>query len=330
MLFRSRDRSALAKDIEANQKQIATLNDQAAPIRAEVRKVEAEVGPIKYIAKLIYDDNPDANILEKAVTWVIMIIVAVFDPLALVLILAGQQQIRWSQGEEPNPNSENDTISEWFDRAKKRARFWDKQKEEEPKEEVSTYTSTVEDLEPVVDEIVVPWEYFEEPEVDITQMGIDEYSKTPDPYVADVGEKPTAEEIKEDPLAHIVVPEIPDDDPLHKLAKTMWMSGNPTVDEREYHAQHQAGEIDRLPWHDLEHLNNLPISDGERKQLIDRFVNQPTPPKFYEINPLGLQPDNVPTGITGDVTGFGTSFPNKPNKGDMFLRVDQQIGRAHV
>jgi len=91
----SRDRSALAKDIEANQKIIASLNDEAAPIRAEVRKVEAEVGPIKYIAAFIYGDNPDANVLEKAVTWVIIIIVSVFDPLAVILLLASQYSFQW-------------------------------------------------------------------------------------------------------------------------------------------------------------------------------------------------------------------------------------------
>jgi hypothetical protein len=90
-----RDRSALAKDIEANQKLIASLNDQAAPIRAEVRKVEAEVGPIKYIAAFIYGDNPDTNVLEKAVTWVIIIIVSVFDPLAVILLLASQYSFQW-------------------------------------------------------------------------------------------------------------------------------------------------------------------------------------------------------------------------------------------
>ena len=85
-----RDRSALAKDIEANQRLIATLNDEAAPIRAEVRKVEAEVGPIKYIAHLLYGENPDANILEKAVIWVTVLIVIVLDPLAVILLLASQ------------------------------------------------------------------------------------------------------------------------------------------------------------------------------------------------------------------------------------------------
>lgn len=93
----SRDRNALAKDIEANQKQIATLNDEAAPLRAEVRKVEAEVGPIKYIAALIYGDNPDQNILEKAVRWMIILLVIVFDPLALMLVIAANQSKVWDK-----------------------------------------------------------------------------------------------------------------------------------------------------------------------------------------------------------------------------------------
>jgi hypothetical protein len=110
----SRDRVAIAKDIEANQKLVIQLNDEAAPIRAEVRKVEAEVGPIKYIAKLIYGDNPDQNILEKAVTWVIMIIVFVFDPLAVLMLLASQMTWAWrkenAEGDSP-PGSVVDIVS---------------------------------------------------------------------------------------------------------------------------------------------------------------------------------------------------------------------------
>lgn len=97
-----RDRANIAKDIEANQKLIAKLNDEAAPIRAEIRKVEAEVGPIKYIAAFVYGSNPDANLLEKAVTWVIIIIVSVFDPLAVILLLASQYSFQWFRKEESN------------------------------------------------------------------------------------------------------------------------------------------------------------------------------------------------------------------------------------
>ena len=88
-----KDRSALAKEIETNQRIVVTLNEESTPIRAEVRKVEAEVGPIKYIAALLYGDNPDQNILEKAVRWVIISIVFVFDPLAIMLLLAANHSI---------------------------------------------------------------------------------------------------------------------------------------------------------------------------------------------------------------------------------------------
>jgi hypothetical protein len=98
----ARDRSALAKNIETNQKLIATLNNEAAPIRAEVRKVEAEVGPLKYIAAFIYGDT-DPTLLEKSVTWVIIILIAVFDPLAIILLLASQISFQQFRERADNP-----------------------------------------------------------------------------------------------------------------------------------------------------------------------------------------------------------------------------------
>jgi Skp family chaperone for outer membrane proteins len=82
-----RDRSALAKSIEANQKLIASLNDEVAPLRAEIRKVEVEVGPIKYIASFVYGET-STELLERAVTWIIIVIIFVFDPLAVLLFIA--------------------------------------------------------------------------------------------------------------------------------------------------------------------------------------------------------------------------------------------------
>ena len=93
----SRDRIALAKDIEANQKLVVQLNDEAAPIRAEVRKVEAEVGPIKYIAAFLYGTAPNESMLEQAVTWIIILIVVVFDPLAVIMLLAAQMTFGWAR-----------------------------------------------------------------------------------------------------------------------------------------------------------------------------------------------------------------------------------------
>ena len=95
-----KERGRIAQDIAESQKRISTLNEERAPIAAEVRKVEAEVGPIKYIAALIYGDSPDQNLLEKAVTWVIMVIVFVFDPLAVLMLLAAQMTWGWRKPEE--------------------------------------------------------------------------------------------------------------------------------------------------------------------------------------------------------------------------------------
>lgn len=92
-----KERSRLQNDIDLAQKEITKLQEQRAPVASTLRKVEAEVGPIKYIAALIYGNNADQNMLESAVRWVIIIIVFVFDPLAIVLILAATTSIDWSR-----------------------------------------------------------------------------------------------------------------------------------------------------------------------------------------------------------------------------------------
>ena len=107
----AKERARLQNEITVEQKAIATLNEERAPIAAEVRKVEAEVGPIKYIANFIYGDNPDANILEKAVTWVIIIIVVVFDPLAVILLLASQYSFQWFRKQEEETTEGDSPIS---------------------------------------------------------------------------------------------------------------------------------------------------------------------------------------------------------------------------
>ena len=90
------ERQRLLQEIDQDQKKITSINEERAPIAAEIRKIEADVGPIRYIAALIYGDNPDSNLLERAVRWVIILIVIVFDPLALCLILSANKQFEWA------------------------------------------------------------------------------------------------------------------------------------------------------------------------------------------------------------------------------------------
>jgi hypothetical protein len=98
-----KERVRLQTEITVEQKNIAKLNEEASPIRAEVRKVEAEVGPIKYIAKFIYGERgADENMLEQAVTWIIVMIVVVFDPLAVIMLLAAQMTFGWKR-EDTDP-----------------------------------------------------------------------------------------------------------------------------------------------------------------------------------------------------------------------------------
>ena len=100
-----KERARLLAEIQIEQKVIARLSEERAPIAAEVRKVEAEVGPIKYIAALLYGDNPDQNLLEKAVRAVIILIVIIFDPLAVVLLLASQYSFAWFRKQEEEQNN---------------------------------------------------------------------------------------------------------------------------------------------------------------------------------------------------------------------------------
>jgi hypothetical protein len=131
-----KERARIAQDIATSQQRITTFNAERAPIAAEVRKVEAEVGPIKYIAALLYGDDPDSNTLEKSVRFVIIMIVLVFDPLALCLILAANKQFEWARrgtGSEVHDEKpqEQQRVESWFDQAKKTAKEID----------VGTYTA---------------------------------------------------------------------------------------------------------------------------------------------------------------------------------------------
>jgi Tfp pilus assembly protein PilO len=95
------ERTRIASDIETQQKLIATITEESAPIRAEVRKVEAEVGPLKYIAELIYGEEDAQNHFDAAVRWVIILLIIVFDPLAVLLVIAANYSL--SQERKPKP-----------------------------------------------------------------------------------------------------------------------------------------------------------------------------------------------------------------------------------
>lgn len=103
-----KERDALNKTIDDTNKRIAEINSQRLKLQQAQAKTEAEVGPIKYIAQLIYGDTVNKDLLERAVRWVIIIIVAVFDPLAVSLVLGVTMSLTYikrKKDEERNTSS---------------------------------------------------------------------------------------------------------------------------------------------------------------------------------------------------------------------------------
>ena len=82
------ERNTISNSLKDDQKQIDSLREEEAPLKLQLQKNEVDVGPIKFIAALIYGPNASQDLLEKAVRWVIILLVIVFDPLALAMIIA--------------------------------------------------------------------------------------------------------------------------------------------------------------------------------------------------------------------------------------------------
>jgi hypothetical protein len=88
------ERQRSLANIEAEQKRVSAYIEERIPLATEVRKVEAEVGPLKYIAELIYGKENAESHLDSAVRYVIILLVLVFDPLAVLLLVAANYSLR--------------------------------------------------------------------------------------------------------------------------------------------------------------------------------------------------------------------------------------------
>ena len=86
------ERGSLASIISEASDTIKQLRDEVRPLQKQQLQLEAEVGPIKYIAALFYKDT-NKSVLEEAVRWVIITIIFVFDPLAVLLIICANMTL---------------------------------------------------------------------------------------------------------------------------------------------------------------------------------------------------------------------------------------------
>jgi len=117
-----KERAKVNLAIENAQKEINKLLEQKAPIASQLRQLEAEVGPVKYIASLIYGDTADQSTLENAVRIVILLIVFVFDPLAVLMLIAFNSDLK--------RRTKNDRNEEGTKNRSKEEPNWSNQREE--------------------------------------------------------------------------------------------------------------------------------------------------------------------------------------------------------
>lgn len=251
----SKDRTRLQNEIAAEQKKIVSLQEERAPIAAEVRKVEAEVGPIKYIAALIYGDNPDTNLLEKAVTWVIIVIIFVFDPLAVLLLIAAQYTFEF--------NRKRKDEEEFFEKARSVAKSIDnssyepddgplsnKQLEEIQQHVEVEHPKKIDESikqEPVL--TILPEVHTSEIEVKVEQTEeVEAQKKTP---------LKSPEELSREAEYNLK-----EQDENFQLSKTAWKDAHPDQTLKHYKNLYVKGLIDSLPWEQTAKEDNYNISEG--------------------------------------------------------------------
>jgi len=96
-----KERSRIQTENETYQKTISQLTEERFPLQIELQKAESDFGPIKYVAELIYGSG-DKDIIDKAVRLVIMLIMVVFDPLAILLLIAANMSMQPQTRKQPD------------------------------------------------------------------------------------------------------------------------------------------------------------------------------------------------------------------------------------
>jgi len=113
------EREFLNNEIRVAMDEIARLINEKSDIEIEQLKIEADVGPLKYVAELIYGENAKDH-FDKAVRIVILVLIFVFDPLAVLLLIAANISLKqWR-----TRVNEKKKIKEDEDKAKKKQKDW--------------------------------------------------------------------------------------------------------------------------------------------------------------------------------------------------------------
>jgi hypothetical protein len=276
------EREVLLSQVDTAQQAITQLREQRAPLATSVRAIEAEVGPIKYIAALIYSGNPDTDLLEKAVRWVIILLVVVFDPLAIMLVLAANQSITWRREQSAMPAApayepdDGPLTSEQIN-------------------QIEESVAQFKESDVHIDTHLPGWMYqAHTPKTHpYLEAGFGEGFKDLKPMVAMPEPGPT--ELPTVPVEYDDDDDFePDETPGVKAAIKKWKSLNPSDTIKHQRYKFHRKEIDELPWSALvEELPDIQAQHGFGTQLPntgrkrDTFVRiDQVPNRVYKHNGL--------------------------------------------
>ena len=222
--------------IEGEQKVIDVVREEKFGYEKQYRKLEAEVGPIKYIAEFIYGEQADTNLLEAAVRWVIIIIIFVFDPLAVLLLIASQYTFNWNRQEmvgglppKPNPDPDPENKSEEID-----------------DDELVQSEETQEEVLPTTE----PRAEAEKVEPTLSKKKTDQYLLWPDVDPEPVqSEQTVKEETYVDPnQLELDFLERLENETEEEYNKRVWKSQNPGLTINAVKKLYNIGTLDQLPW----------------------------------------------------------------------------------
>ena len=273
-----------ARIVSANV-EVDKLTEEKYTLEASNRQLEAEVGPIKYIAEFVYGETATQNLLEEAVRWVIILIIFVFDPLAVLLLIASQytfeslrnkkkvtsEAFDWKAHEqkraqailnnpgpdayaEENNNEHEDGLDE----------FDDDPSEETRREEATGFAGAIVKQYAGDDSPAAPTDDRREPRAHIiggsdagrVEPTEDNYGLTPLPsnnmgIVLEA--KPLDDNTKKkvESLERLKALEAKEQDEEHLAARTEWKAANPDQTLKHYKNLYTKGVIDSLPWEQL-------------------------------------------------------------------------------
>ena len=262
---------AIEKNIFDAQGRIEQLVIEQEPLKGQLMKLESEVGPIRYIAEFVYGEKADRNLLEEAVRWVIITIIFVFDPLAVLLLIASQYTFRWRyiqiHGEEPTapttppaPKTPSTPPAPKPTGGQSLSKIVEKQKEVQikskpiklssiaEKKEVKTKPSPEVQIKELVKEEPVDYKQVEE-EIKTSLKTIDNNKN-----IYDSGTLISQIEAKQSRMS-MYEAKINED---WKQKQNQWLLDNPTETIDHHKRLYINGQIDTLPWENIELVKEEP------------------------------------------------------------------------